>query len=131
MKKVLIFIFGASFCSSVGRLKRELNQNCPDLELWNQCATKCDQTLIECIQTCQNSTEITCISDCNRENIACETGKFDGHRLNSGHGHFPVFTKVKHARAMKNAQLVVSVAITLFVSKTMVPYWYWMMLAMA
>ena len=81
MKKVLIFIFGASFCSSVGRLKRELNQNCPDLELWNQCATKCDQTLIECIQTCQNSTEITCISDCNRENIACETGKFDGHSL--------------------------------------------------
>ena len=125
MKKVLIFIFGASFCSSAGRLKRELNQNCPDLELWNQCATKCDQTLIECIQTCQNSTEITCISDCNRENIACETGKFDEHRLNS------VFTKVKHARAMKNAQLVVSVAITIFVSKTMVPYWYWMMLAMA
>ena len=74
MKKVLVFIFVASFCSSVDRLKRELNQNCPDLELWSQCATKCDQILIGCIQNCEDSSDITCVSECNRENIFCGSG---------------------------------------------------------
>ena len=91
--KVLFLIFDVSLCSSVVRLKRELNQNCPDLELWNKCATKCDQILIECIQNCEDSSEITCVSECNRENIICESGKSDGHGHDDGRGHFPFFTK--------------------------------------
>ena len=88
--KVLLLIFDVSFCSSVVRLKRELNQNCPDLELWNKCVTKCDQILIECIQNCEDSSEITCVSECNRENIICESGKSDGHGHDDGRWHYPL-----------------------------------------
>ena len=38
-------------------------------------------------------------------------------------GITPFYKTIKHARAMKTAQLVVSVATTIFVSKTMAPYW--------
>ena len=49
----------------------------------------------------------------------------------AGVGIFPFYKTVKDVHATKNVQLVVSVAITIFVSKTLVPYWYWMMLVMA
>ena len=76
MKKIFVLIFGISICSSVVRFQRELNENCPDLELWDQCSAACGETLIECIQNCEDTSELNCASECNRNNIVCESGNF-------------------------------------------------------
>ena len=56
-----------------GQDVRDLNPNCPDLDLWHECTTICSAEMIECITDCNGDQD--CISTCNRQNVNCEHRK--------------------------------------------------------
>ena len=72
----LTFIFTFAIGSELARQPagRDLNANCPDLDLWHECTTICSADMIECITDCEGDQE--CISNCNRQNVNCEHRKF-------------------------------------------------------